>query len=123
MFKVHPEVDQFFRVEQGDSSFVLIGNEEHLVRKDEAAILPAGTHHNVINTSKKTRLKRYMVYSPPHHPAATVHKAEGMAAEKSAHWPDSLDSFKPMSRSGQKSLGLRPACNLTQSAHWATPSM
>jgi mannose-6-phosphate isomerase-like protein (cupin superfamily) len=85
--EVHPEVDQFFRVEQGEAKFVLNGSEEHVVRKNEAAIVPAGTHHNVINTSKTIRLKLYTLYSPPNHPAGTVHKnkAEAEATEKHAH--------------------------------------
>ena len=85
--EVHPNVDQFFRVEQGEAKFVLNGAEEHAVRKNEAAIVPAGTHHNVINTSKTTRLKLYTIYSPPHHPSGTVHKskAEAEAAEKLGH--------------------------------------
>ena len=63
------------------------GAEEHVVRKNEAAVVPAGTYHNVINISKTTRLKLYTVYSPPNHPAGTVHKtkAEALAAEKHGH--------------------------------------
>jgi mannose-6-phosphate isomerase-like protein (cupin superfamily) len=82
--EVHPDVDQFFRVEQGEAKFVLNGKEEYIVRKDEAAIVPAGTYHNVINTSKRYRLKLYTIYAPPNHPAGTVHKnkAEAEAAEK-----------------------------------------
>jgi mannose-6-phosphate isomerase-like protein (cupin superfamily) len=46
-------------------------------------IVPAGTFHNVINTSKTRKLKLYTVYSPPNHPAGTIHKnkAEAVAAE------------------------------------------
>ncbi len=85
--EVHANVDQFFRIEQGEAKFVLNGKEEHVVRKDEAAIIPAGTHHNVINTSKRNRLKLYTLYSPPNHPAGTIHKnkAEAEAAEKHGH--------------------------------------
>jgi mannose-6-phosphate isomerase-like protein (cupin superfamily) len=85
--EVHPNVDQFFRIEQGEARFVLNGKEEHLVRKDEAAIVPAGTFHNVVNTSKRNRLKLYTIYSPPNHPAGTVHKnkAEAEEAEKHEH--------------------------------------
>jgi len=85
--EVHANVDQFFRIEQGEAKFVLNGKEEHVVRKDEAAIIPAGTHHNVINTSKRNRLKLYTLYSPPNHPAGTIHKnkAEAEAAEKYGH--------------------------------------
>jgi len=85
--EVHPNVDQFFRIEQGEAKFVLNGKEEHIVRKDEAAIIPAGTFHNVINTSKRNRLKLYTIYAPPNHPAGTVHKnkAEAETAEKRGH--------------------------------------
>jgi mannose-6-phosphate isomerase-like protein (cupin superfamily) len=81
--EVHEKVDQFFRIEQGDAKFVLNGSEEHTVRANDAVIVPAGTYHNVINTSKTRQLKLYTVYSPPNHPAGTVHKtkAEADAAE------------------------------------------
>jgi len=81
--EVHEKVDQFFRIEQGDAKFVLNVSEEHTVRANDAVIVPAGTYHNVINTSKTRQLKLYTVYSPPNHPAGTVHKtkAEADAAE------------------------------------------
>jgi len=81
--EVHPNVDQFFRIEQGEAKFVLNENEEHLVREGDAVVVPAQTYHNVINTSKTAELKLYTIYSPPNHPAGTVHKtkAEAEAAE------------------------------------------
>ncbi len=85
--EVHPAVDQFFRIEKGEAKFVLNGTEEHIVRKNEAAIVPAGTYHNVINTSKRKPLKLYTIYSPPNHPDGTIHKtkAEAEAAEHHGH--------------------------------------
>ena len=81
--EVHPNVDQFFRIEQGEAKFVLDENEEHLVREGDAVVVPAQTYHNVINTSKTAELKLYTIYSPPNHPAGTIHKtkAEAEAAE------------------------------------------
>jgi mannose-6-phosphate isomerase-like protein (cupin superfamily) len=81
--EIHENVDQFFRVEQGQARFVLNGTEEHVVHANEAAIIPAGTYHNVINASKSRYLKLYTVYSPPNHPDGTIHKdkAEAEAAE------------------------------------------
>jgi mannose-6-phosphate isomerase-like protein (cupin superfamily) len=81
--EVHTAVDQFFRIEKGEAKFVLNGTEEHVVRENEAAIVPAGTFHNVINLSKRKHLKLYTIYSPPNHPDGTVHKtkAEAEAAE------------------------------------------
>ncbi len=85
--EVHEQVDQFFRIEKGEARFVLNGSEEHLVHESEAAVVPAGTYHNVINASKTRQLKLYTVYSPPNHPDGTIHKtkAEAEAAEKAEH--------------------------------------
>jgi mannose-6-phosphate isomerase-like protein (cupin superfamily) len=58
------------------------------VAKDgDAAIVPAGTYHNVTNASKTAKLKLYTIYSPPNHPDKTVHKtkAEADKAEAEAH--------------------------------------
>jgi len=85
--EVHANVDQFFRIEQGEATFVLGGNEKYSVKNGEAVIIPAGTYHNVINTSKKTKLKLYTIYSPPNHPDKTVHKtkADAVKAEAKGH--------------------------------------
>jgi len=85
--EVHPNVDQFFRIEQGEATFVFNQNEKHLVKNGDAVIVPAGTHHNVINSSSKTKLKLYTIYSPPNHPDKTVHKtkAEAEKAEAEKH--------------------------------------
>jgi len=85
--EVHPAVDQFFRIEEGEAKFVFNGKEEHLVHDGDAVVVPAGTFHNVINTSKTKTLRLYTVYSPPNHPDGTVHKnkAEAEAAEEQEH--------------------------------------
>jgi mannose-6-phosphate isomerase-like protein (cupin superfamily) len=81
--EVHPDVDQFFRIERGEARFVFDEKEERLVRGGYAVVVPAGTLHNVINASKTEPLKLYTIYSPPNHPDATVHKTrlEAEAAE------------------------------------------
>ena len=85
--EVHPHVDQFFRIEAGEAKFVFGGTDEHLVKSGDAVIVPAGTYHNVINTSKEQPLKLYTLYSPPNHPDGTIHKtkAEAEAAEAQEH--------------------------------------
>lgn len=79
--EVHPTVDQFFRIEEGIAT-VVINGEERIVVDDDVFIVPAGAEHNVINTGTEV-LKLYTIYSPPNHPAGTVHatKAEAEAAE------------------------------------------
>ncbi len=83
--EVHDHVDQFFRVEEGEAKFILNGNEEHIICDNDAAVVPAGTFHNVINTSKTSRLKLYTVYSPPNHPDGTIHKTKAEAEEAEKH--------------------------------------
>ena len=85
--EVHANVDQFFRIEQGEAAFVFDGKEKHLAKDGDAVIVPAGTYHNVVNTSKTTKLKLYTIYSPPNHPDKTVHKtkAEAERAEAQEH--------------------------------------
>lgn len=81
--EVHSKVDQFFRIEKGEGKFVFNEKIERPVREGDAVIVPAGTIHNVENTSKTEMLKLYTIYSPPNHPDGTVHttKAEAEAAE------------------------------------------
>ena len=85
--EVHPKIDQFFRIEQGEAKFVFNEEQEHPVHDGDAVVVPAGTYHNVVNTSKTAMLKLYTIYSPPNHPAGTVHKtkAEAEAAELLEH--------------------------------------
>ena len=85
--EVHPDVDQFFRIEEGEARFVFDEKRECPAHDGDAVVVPAGTYHNVINTSKTLELKLYTIYSPPNHPDGTVHKtkAEAEAAEAVKH--------------------------------------
>ena len=82
--EMHPKVDQFFRIEQGAAKFIFNEKEEHTMHDGDAVVVSAGTYHNVVNASMTAPLKLYTIYSPPNHPAETVHrtKAEAEAAEK-----------------------------------------
>jgi mannose-6-phosphate isomerase-like protein (cupin superfamily) len=77
--ELHSNVDQSFRIEQGEAKFVSNGRMERPVHEGDAVVVPAGTYHNVVNTSKTAMLKLYTIYSPPNHPDGTVHKTEGEA--------------------------------------------
>ncbi|OGM11157.1 cupin [Candidatus Woesebacteria bacterium RBG_16_34_12] len=84
--EVHDTVDQFFRFEEGNAE-VKIGGTTFKVKSDDVVIVPAGSKHNIINSSKSKNLKLYTIYSPPNHPKATVHKnkKEAEEAEKKHH--------------------------------------
>lgn len=68
--EVHPRTDQFFRIEQGRAILVMNGRRFRL-RPGDAALIPAGTRHNVINPSRSRSLKLYTLYAPPEHPPRT----------------------------------------------------
>jgi len=64
--EVHAENDQFFRFESGQG-LVVIDGTEYPVADGSAIVVPAGSQHNIINTSATEKLKLYTLYSPPHH--------------------------------------------------------
>jgi mannose-6-phosphate isomerase-like protein (cupin superfamily) len=84
--ETHAGTDQFIRVEAGTGKAVLDGQEYELA-DGSALVIPAGTKHNVINTSSTEPLKLYTLYTPPEHPDGTVHKtkAEADAYEREHH--------------------------------------
>lgn len=86
--EVHPDVDQFLRVEAGQGIARMGDTKDNLtferrVQDNDAIMVPAGKWHNLINTGS-TPLKIYSIYAPPEHPFGTVHrtKADAMAAEE-----------------------------------------
>jgi len=84
--EVHPNVDQFFRIEKGQAKVIMNG-EEAILTDDMVAIVPAGVQHNVINISNTEDLKLYTIYAPANHPEGTIHatRADAMAAEEHEH--------------------------------------
>ncbi|APH20620.1 cupin domain-containing protein [Clostridium botulinum] len=89
--EMHPNVDQFIRIEEGQGLVKMGSNKDRLnfrakAYDDFAIMIPAGTWHNIINTGNKP-LKAYSIYAPPQHPHGTVHvtKADAEAAEESHH--------------------------------------
>ncbi|MCL2659193.1 MAG: cupin domain-containing protein [Acidobacteriaceae bacterium] len=89
--EVHPDTDQFLRVEDGHVK-VLMGDAKDSLTfaqaagKDSAILVPAGKWHNIINTGDKP-LKLYSIYAPVHHPHGTIHKTheDAEAAEAAQH--------------------------------------
>lgn len=84
--EVH-DLDQFLRIEEGEGKAILDG-VEYDIRDGYAVVVPAGTRHNIINTSSDKDLKLYTLYSPPNHKDGTVHvtKAEAEAKENEEHF-------------------------------------
>ncbi|WP_242705543.1 cupin domain-containing protein [Pontibacillus sp. ALD_SL1] len=86
--EVHPNVDQFIRLEQGEGLVQMGDTKDQLtfeqkVGDDFAIMVPAGKWHNVKNIGD-IPMKVYVIYAPPEHPFGTVHetKADAMEAEE-----------------------------------------
>lgn len=77
--EVHPEHDQFIRIESGNGKAVMNG-EEHGITDGSAIVVPAGVQHNIINTSSEI-MKLYTIYTPPEHKPGTIHKTKNDASK------------------------------------------
>jgi mannose-6-phosphate isomerase-like protein (cupin superfamily) len=64
--EIHPDNDQFFRIESGQGKCIIDGNE-YGIKEGDAIVVPAGAKHNIINTETNAGLKMYTIYSPAHH--------------------------------------------------------
>ncbi len=79
--EVHPQIDQFFRFEHGEGAVVIDG-VSHKVKGGYAVVVPAGAQHNVVNTSDKSDLRLYTIYSPPEHVDKTIRKTKADAVAR-----------------------------------------
>ena len=75
--EVHPDTDQFIRIERG-CAVVKIGKCSECpdfcrsLKEGDAVFIPAGMWHNVIN-DENLPLQVSVFYAPPNHPRGTVH--------------------------------------------------
>lgn len=80
------QLDQFIRVERGAGKSMLDG-EERVLEDGSSVVIPAGTRHNIINTSATEPLKLYTLYGPPNHKDGTIHKTKAEAeADEGEHY-------------------------------------
>lgn len=75
--EIHPDTDQFLRLEQGEVLVQMGKDKNNLsfqkrVSNNFAFVVPAGTWHNLINIGN-IPIKLYSIYAPPKHPRGTVH--------------------------------------------------
>ena len=83
--ELHPETDQFLRLEAGTGRCVMGPAEDNLdfeqdVEDNWSIQVPAGLWHDVINTGDEP-LRLYTIYAPVHHAQGIVQKTAEEAAE------------------------------------------
>lgn len=81
--EVHPETDQFLRIDAGKGKCVMGPEKDKLDYEQEvedgwSIQVPAGTWHDVLNTGQEP-LQLYVVYAPTHHAQGKVHETAAMA--------------------------------------------
>lgn len=79
------QLDQFIRIESGEGKAILNGIS-HKISDGFSVVVPAGTRHNLVNTSSSKPLKIYTLYSPPNHLDGTIHKTKADAEEHEEHF-------------------------------------
>lgn len=77
-------LDQFFRVEEGTGKVVIDGIRTP-ISAGFAMVIPAGAHHNIINTGP-VPLKLYTLYAPPNHRDGVVHHTRADAEADEEHF-------------------------------------
>jgi len=76
--EVHEDNDQFFRIDAGEGRVIIDGNE-YEIRDGFAVVVPAGSMHNVMNTSQTDFLRLYTIYSPAHHQDGIIKETKEQA--------------------------------------------
>ncbi len=86
--EMHPDIDQFIRVESGKARVLMGKSKDDLsfvkeAEGDWAVLIPAGYWHNLVNIGESD-LKLYSLYAPPEHKHGTRHQTAD-DAEKDHH--------------------------------------
>lgn len=88
--EIHPQVDQFIRIEEGEALVKMGETKDNLdfqrkVFDNYDIMIPAGMWHNIINIGNK-QLKLYSIYAPPEHPRDTVHETKAYAESENQRY-------------------------------------
>jgi mannose-6-phosphate isomerase-like protein (cupin superfamily) len=103
--EVHPETDQFLRLDAGRGRVRMGPAKDRLSFEQDVSdgwcvLIPAGTWHNVTNTGDGP-MRLYMIYAPAHHKPGKIHETASEAAadmdDEPAAW-----SVQPHSTAGDE---------------------
>jgi mannose-6-phosphate isomerase-like protein (cupin superfamily) len=82
--EMHPETDQFLRLDAGKGRVQMGPARDNLVFDEDVSdgwciLVPAGTWHNVTNMGDAP-MQLYAIYAPAHHKPGKVHTTAAIAA-------------------------------------------
>jgi mannose-6-phosphate isomerase-like protein (cupin superfamily) len=98
--EMHPETDQFLRLDAGQGRVQMGRTRDNLEFEQEVSdgwcvLVPAGTWHNVTNIGNEP-MRVYAIYAPAHHKPGKVHLTAADAAGDTDDEPASW-SVQPVS--------------------------
>ena len=82
--EMHPETDQFLRLDAGQGRVQIGTAKDQLTFEEEVSdgwciLIPAGFWHNVTNIGEEP-MQLYAIYAPAHHKPGKIHKTASDAA-------------------------------------------
>lgn len=103
--EVHPETDQFLRLDAGRGKCVMGDSQDDLDFEQEVSDgwsiqVPAGTWHDVINTGDEP-MQVYAIYAPSHHAEGIVQPTAEDAAKDEESGEDEPPSWTAQPGSGE----------------------
>ena len=103
--EMHPETDQFLRLDAGVGRVEMGTSKEKLTFEQEVsdgwcALIPAGTWHNITNTGAE-RMQVYAIYAPAHHKPAKIHETAADAGDDTDDEPAAWSVQPPRTRPDQ----------------------
>jgi oxalate decarboxylase/phosphoglucose isomerase-like protein (cupin superfamily) len=75
------------------------------VQAHDVVVVPAGTQHQFINTSKTEKLELVTVYAPAEHDASTVHKTKEEGDELEDNGKDEAPEWSQQSKESNEKSG------------------
>ena len=103
--EMHPDTDQFLRLDAGRGRLEMGPAKERLTQTQElsdgwCALIPAGTWHNVTNIGAEP-MQVYALYAPAHHKPGKIHRTAAEAAADTDDEPAEWSVQPPRTRPDQ----------------------
>lgn len=103
--EMHPETDQFLRLDAGRGRAQIGNSRDKLTFDSEVSdgwcvLIPAGTWHNVTNVGDEP-MQVYAIYAPAHHKPGKIHRSAAEAAADADDQPAEWSAQPNVTRADQ----------------------
>ncbi|KAK5109854.1 hypothetical protein LTR62_006461 [Meristemomyces frigidus] len=98
-------VDQVLIFTSGEGKATVAGKDQN-VKATDVVVVPAGTQHQFINTSKSQPLELVTIYSPAEHDPQTEHKTKEEGDEEEESGKDEAPGWALRGKEENEKMGL-----------------